>query len=257
MKNKKIASYIIKCVTVAVCILIWIAIWQLVASVINKTAFFSGVPETLSALFVLLGKGAFWKTVFQSILRIIIGFVIGVFVGTVLAFICNYCPPINTFISLGMSVIKATPVASVIMIIWIFIGSASVPSVIALLMVAPIIWQNLTDGYKALSKELEEATRVFEFSRIKKFKHLVFPTLLHYFIPALLTSVSLAWKSGIAAEIIAGTRNSIGYYIKSNKSTFDSDYMLAWTLVVIIISLVFENLIKFLMRRFKANEPHS
>ena len=110
------------------------------------------------------------------------------------------------------------------------------------------------DGFKALDKRLIEVTNVFEISGIKRFKLLVFPTLIRYFVPAVLTSVGLAWKSGIAAEIITVAKNSIGYEIKTNKDYFNSDYMLAWTLVVVIISVIFENGIRFLVRRFNSDE---
>ena len=86
---------------------------------------------------------------------------------------------------------------------------------------------------------------------------MIFPTLIRYFVPALLTSVGLAWKSGIAAEIITVAKNSIGYEIKTHKDFFESDYMLAWTLVVVIVSVIFENSIRFLVRRFKSYEPNN
>lgn len=257
MKNKKLRAILIRIGITLISVLVWLAVWQTIAAIINKEAFLAGIPKTMSALISMLITLDFWKTLLFSLLRIIYGFIFGVAAGTLLAALCHACPPINTFISLGMSVIKATPVASIIMIIWIFVGSDSVPSVIALLMVTPIIWQNLTDGFKSINKDLTEVADAFELSHAKRFKLIILPSLLNYFVPALLTSISLAWKSGIAAEIIAGTRDSIGEYIKSNKNTFDSDYMLAWTLVVILISLAFEQLIKFLSRRYKANAPHT
>ena len=161
---------------------------------------------------------------------------------------------LSNFFAIGFSVIRSTPVASVIMILWIFIGSVRVASAIALLMVAPIIWQNLMDGYATIDKQLSEVADIFEISGFKRFKLLVFPALIRYFVPALLTSAGLAWKSGIAAEIITIAKNSIGYEIKTHKDFFESDYMLAWTLVVIIISVIFENGIRFLVRRFKSYE---
>ena len=243
-----------KVLVVSISVIAWLLIWELGASVVNNVVFFSGVAETFKALASLVVTSSFWKTVFFSMMRIAFGFVLGVVIGVLLAFICAKSDILCTFFSLGISVIKATPVASIIMILWIFIGGAGVASAIALFMVAPIIWQNLMDGFKALDKRLIEVTNVFEISGIKRFKLLVFPTLIRYFVPAVLTSVGLAWKSGIAAEIITVAKNSIGYEIKTNKDYFNSDYMLAWTLVVVIISVIFENGIRFLIRRFNSNE---
>ena len=66
-----------------------------------------------------------------------------------------------------------------------------------------------------------------------------------------MTSVGLAWKSGIAAEIISYTKNSIGENIYDAKTYFEGDLLLSWTLVVIIISLIFEFAVKKISRRFE------
>ena len=243
-----------KVLVVSLSIVAWLLIWELGASVVNNVAFFAGVGATLKALLSLVMTASFWRTVFFSILRIAAGFCLGVVIGVLLAFICSKSSILYNFFSLGISVIKSTPVASIIMILWIFIGSTRVASAIALFMVAPIIWQNLMDGFKSVDKGLAEVADVFDVRGFKRFKLLVFPALIRYFVPAALTSVGLAWKSGIAAEIITVAKNSIGYEIKSHKDFFESEYMLAWTLVVIIISVVFENGIRFLVGRFNSNE---
>ena len=243
-----------KVIFTVVSIVAWLLIWELGVSVVNNVAFFAGVGATLKALVSLLATVSFWKTVFFSMLRIAFGFFMGVIIGILLAFICAKSTFLHHFFSLGISVIKSTPVASIIMILWIFIGGEKVASAIALFMVAPIIWQNLTDGFKAIDSGLTEVADVFGLSGIKRFRLLVFPTLLRYFVAAALTAVGLAWKSGIAAEIITVAKNSIGYEIKNHKDYFESDYMLAWTLVVITISVIFENGIRFLVRRFNGYE---
>ena len=243
-----------KVLIVSLSIVAWLLIWELGASIVNNSAFLVGVVDTVKALGTLVVTASFWKTVFFSMLRIVLGFSLGVVIGVLLAFICHKSSVLRNFFSLGFSVIKSTPVASIIMILWICIGSAKVASAIAIFMVAPIIWQNLLDGFNAVDKGLIEVADVFEITGFKRFKLLVFPTLIRYFVPAALTSVGLAWKSGIAAEIITVAKNSIGFEIKNHKDFFESDYMLAWTLVVVIISVVFENGIRFLVRRFNGYE---
>jgi NitT/TauT family transport system permease protein len=155
-----------------------------------------------------------------------------------------------------MTLVKSTPVASIIMVLWVIIGSANLPSVLGFLMVAPIIWQNLTDGFSSIDKDLSEFCDVFEFSRKKRFKILIYPTLLKYFIPAALTSIGLAWKSGIAAEILTYTKNSIGKNISDAKAYFEGTDLLAWTVTVITISLAFEFLISRVARRVR-NATHT
>ena len=150
-----------------------------------------------------------------------------------------------------MTVIKSTPVASFIMILWVMIGSASLPSVIGLLMVMPIVWQNLMNAFDAIDGKLYEVAEIFGLSKKARFRFLIFPTLMQYFIPAVLTSIGLAWKSGIAAEILTYTKNSIGRNILDAKNYFEGADLLAWTATVIAISLLFEFIISRLARRYR------
>ena len=185
--------------------------------------------------------------------RIFIGLVSGVALGVILAVISYRVLFLRAFISTIMGIIKATPVASIIIIIWILVGSINVPSAIAILMVCPIIWQATVEGLSSRRKDMDEVADIFNLSFRKRAKYIIIPRVIKNFMPALLTSVGLAWKSGIAAEIISVTKDSIGYYIKTNKDTFDAEYMFAWTGTVVIISLLFEFVIKYISRRVRRN----
>lgn len=241
-----------KYIIAALSIIAWLIIWEIGARIIDNRAFFSGAIDTFKAWCTLIIELEFWKTVLFTIFRIFIGFVSGVVIGSLIAFFTIKFKALYSFFAIGMGVIKSTPVASIIMIVWLFAGSSSVPSIISIFMVAPIVWQNLVDGYNSISIELDEVATVFEISGARRFKIVVLPAMLRFFVPATLTSVGLAWKAGVAAEIIAVAKKSIGYYIKINKDYFESDKMLAWTLTVIIISLLFEYGIKYLIKRYEA-----
>ena len=257
--NKKLTinkSILFKIIVIFSSVFLWLAIWEAASYFFGKTFLFPGAIETFITLTKLALKLDFWKTIFFSILRIFSGLILGIIFGIIAVILCKFIPVLNTFISIGMTVIKSTPVAAVIIILWMFINSSVLPIVIALLMVCPLIWQNLTDGFNSIDKDLIEVTQIYNFSKIKKFKYLIFPSLLKYFIPAVLTSVGLAWKSGIAAEIISYANLSIGKYIYDAKWAFEGNIMLAWTLTVVIISLVFELAIKSILRRLMKKYGH-
>lgn len=230
----------------------WLALWELFAALLDLEFIFPGAIQTIKTLLSLSVTADFWKIIFLSMLRILLGLALGIVLGVLLALIYQLAPVLRSFINIGMTVIKSTPVASIILVLWIVVndGSQRLPMLIALLMVMPIIWQNICDGFSAIDKNLSEVCDVFEFSLNKRIKLLIFPTLLRYFIPALLSSIGLAWKSGIAAEIISYTKNSIGKNILDSKNLFDGDIMLAWTLTVVILSLILEYSVRALVRRW-------
>ena len=150
-----------------------------------------------------------------------------------------------------MTVIKATPVASFIVLLLIWIGSPKVPSVITFLIVLPVIWTNLDEGLQRQDEKLLQVAQIYGFSTFKKLKLLTVPSIKPYFISACRTSLGLAWKAGIAAEIIAMPRGSIGTSIGKAKQYLNTEEMFAWTLTVIVLSLLLELLAVKLLNRWE------
>ncbi len=234
-------------------IVFWVAVWECVARIINLPLILPTATEVISSLAHLIITLSFWKILLLSFLRIIIGFAIGVLIAIALAVLCKSSKPAMRLFSPVMTVIRATPVASFIMVLWLIIGSNLVPSTITSLMVIPVIWQNLINGFSAIDKNLSEVCDVFEVSGFKRFKFLIVPTLIRFLVPGIITSAGLAWKAGIAAEIIAYTANSIGREIFNSKNYLESAEMLAWTLVVVILSLIFEFVITLCGKKVSKN----
>lgn len=234
----------------------WVLVWQIAAVALNKPYLIPTVSATLSALWDILISGKLFKAVVFTLLRVLLGLSLGVGMGVLLAFLTNRFRFLYAVVSPIISIIKSTPVASFIVILWVLFDGGTLAVFVAFLMVMPIIWQNLTDGFSAVDKELSELCDVFEFSYSKRLELLILPTLASYFFPALVTSVGLAWKSEIAAEIIAYTKSSIGAMINDAKYFLETPKVFALTIVVVIMSLLLEGLTKNLMRRYK-HEPRN
>ena len=230
-------------------ILFWLGVWELSALLFSNKFLLPNIRDTISALFEIMKSADFYVSVFLTLLRVALGLILGILAGVILAILSNFIKPVRAVIAPIISVIKSTPVASFIIILWIIMSGDVLSVFIAFLMVMPIVWQNMMDGFDAIDKELLEVCDIFEVSFIQKLRILILPTLFKYFIPAVITSVGLGWKSEIAAEIIAYTENSIGHAINDSKMNFDTASVFAWTLVVIILSIIFEKIAKMLLKR--------
>lgn len=218
---------------------------------VDHDYFLPDVFVTFGTLFGLLGTAGFWLTSLLTLLRVLTGLVLGTLIGILLAFLSHELSFVYDLLSPIISVIKSTPVATFIVILWIMLSGDALAILIAVLMVMPIVWQNLIDGFRSIDKDLLEVAYVFEFSYGKKLRLIILPTLLKYLVPALVTATGLAWKSEIAAEIIAYTRNSIGQQINDAKYLLDTPLVFAWTIIIILFSIALERLAKYLLERFK------
>jgi NitT/TauT family transport system permease protein len=227
-------------------IIFWLAVWEIISHALDADFIFPSVFETTKTLIDLLATTVFWKSLLHSLVRVLLGFFIGLSVGCILAPLAHRFELCRTLIAPLMSIVKSTPVASFIMVLWFFIGSAPVPVVIGGLMVAPLCYHNLLNALKEQSAELSDVCTVFNVRGYRKFRYLYFPKILDFLIPAAVSGVGLCWKASIAAEIIAYTQNSLGRQIYLSKAFLEGTELFAYTITVILMSLIFEKLMYFL-----------
>ena len=116
-------------------------------------------------------------------------------------------------------------------------------------MVAPIIWENMSAGLSGLSTELHEMAVVYKLSRHREFIKITMPQLTPHIYSGCQSSLGLAWKSGIAAEVISYPKIAIGKSMNDAKTLLETSEVLAWTVVVVALSLVFELLFKLAFGR--------
>ena len=240
-----------RAIAILIPLVFWLLVWELLSLVANADFILPSPLHTLSVLLSLFGKSSFYKAVFASLLRVLLGFAIGALMGAALALAAHASSLLSTLIAPIMTVIKATPVASFIMVLWCFIGSSPVPTVIGALMVAPLIYHSLIKALQVKNTELDEVCRVYKIQGIRKFRFLYFPTILEFLIPAAVSAMGLCWKASIAAEIIAYTKNSIGREIYLSKAFLEGATLFAYTTVVILLSLVFEKLMHYIGEKVK------
>ena len=74
------------------------------------------------------------------------------------------------------------------------------------------------------------------------------PSILSYLLPAVITSVGLAWKAEVAAEIM--TNSNMGKLIYNFKTvSYDTASIFAWTVIIVALSMIFEGLTKRFLGR--------
>lgn len=233
-----------KALKITLITLFWLVIWW-VLSLIVGTSLLLPSPITVAVhLFDLFKTSYFWLSLLMSLLRVIIGIILGIIFGFALALLCYRIKLIYDVLNPLMTVIKATPVASFIILVVLFMGKNTVPSFISILMVLPVVWTNVYEGLKNINPELKEVCNVYKFSYKKRLRALYIPSILPYFTSSILSSIGLGWKAGIAAEILYPPLKSIGKAIVDSKQFLLTEDLFAWTFVVILLSLTFEALIK-------------
>ena len=148
-----------------------------------------------------------------------------------------------------MSVIKSTPVASFIILCLIAMSSKNLSVFISFLMVLPIVYTNVLQGLLATDRKLMEMAGVFKMSWFTQLLYIYLPQVKPYLISACSLSLGIAWKSGVAAEVIGIPDGSIGERLYQAKVYLNSPELFAWTVVVIAVSIAFEKIFMLLLRQ--------
>lgn len=218
----------------------WIGVWAFASWRVGKPLLLPSPAAVAARLWELMQTAEFYRTALNSLWNIVTGILIAVLGGSLLAVLTSRIKLLREVLLPIMTVIKATPVASFIILALIWIGAARVPTFITVLIVLPVVWTNLDEGFARIDPQLSEVARVYQMPFFKRLRILILPSLKPYFLAACRTSLGLAWKAGIAAEIIAMPRAHIGTMIGEGKLYLMTEDMFAWTLTVILLSLVIE-----------------
>lgn len=238
-----------KIIRILLAAIFWIAAWQAIAMSVGKELLLPGPMIAARALAAAIRDTAFWGIVLRSLLRVFLGFAAGVLLGAVLAVLSCCSKLCDTIVAPAIQMIRAVPVASFIILAQLWLHSTILPAVIAGMIVLPVVWSNLCTGIRQTDAQLLEVAKVFRFGAWGTLRQVYLPSVAPYFQAACLTSLGLAWKSGIAAEVLGQPKLAIGTQLYYAKVYFETPELFAWTVVVIVLSLLVESAMTRVLKR--------
>jgi len=225
----------------------WIAVWQLLYLYIGNMYILPSPLSVGATAAELAASGEFWLTVATSFVNIFKGFLLAHLTGILLAVVTAKSKVVDAVFAPIMAIVKATPIASFIILLLVMLGKDAVPETAAFLIVVPTVWENMLSGIKSLDKKLWEVTKIYNFSLKKKIKFFYIPSIMPFFVPAFKATLGMAWKAGIAAEVICNIANTIGGKIYDTKVYLEIPELFAWTAVTVIVSIILEKLLMLLI----------
>lgn len=222
---------------------IWLLLWQIASLIIGQELFLVSPVKVALTLGSLVATPEFWQSIFISFSRIMLGFILAFTVGTVLAVLTAKLEWLHDFIAPLLNVIKATPVASFIILALVWINSKNLSVFISFLMVLPVIYTNIRQGIKSIDRNLIEVGEVFALSKKKMLRYLYLPSMVPYIASACTVGIGLCWKSGISAEVIGLPNNTMGMHLYNAKVYLNTPDLFAWTVAIILLSVAMEKIL--------------
>lgn len=246
MSAKKLLK---KSLAAAAVALFWLALWEVASVAVASPVLLPSPIATIGTLFSLAREKEFFLSLLMSILRILGGFAAGVIIGTLTGCLTYRFKALSFLLKPLDAVIKATPVASFIILALVWFKKGTIPSFTSFLIVTPVVWSGIRSALESVGRDLIECAGVFDLTPVQKVKYLYLPSVRIKYFSSLETSLGLAWKAGVAAEVLCTPKLSIGRELYNSKVYLETEKLFAWTFCVIIISLLLELLIKRLLSK--------
>lgn len=245
-----------KILRVVIPLAFWLGVWQLGAVFMDwrtggyGSLLLPGPGEVAGRLIALAAEPAFWQAAGMSLVRIFAGFALGAVIGTAAAVATAAFVPADWVLTPAVKVVRAVPVASFIVLVLLWAPTTGVvPAIVSALMVLPVLWGNVGKGISQTDHKLLELARAYRFGRGKTLRLVYIPSVLPYFASGCATALGLAWKAGVAAEVLCLPKLAIGTRLYRAKITMETPDLFAWTVTVVVLSFVLERAVGALLRR--------
>ena len=226
----------------AAAVVFWLAVWQLAAAAIGQEVFLVSPLQAAGTLVQLLPQLDFWQRVGFSAGHILLGFLLGAVCSVVCSVAAERWVWVDALLSPVIRLVKATPVASFIILALVWVSGKSLSILISFLMVLPVLYGAVRTGIESADPQLLEMARVFRLPLARRVKAIWLPAVLPAFRQGCSVALGICWKSGVAAEVIGLPDGSIGDALYRAKITLSTGELFAWTFVIILLSAAFEKL---------------
>ena len=226
----------------------WLAAWMLVAALVAQPLILPGPGAVVAALLRLVCDGGTWAILAGSGARILGGLALAAVCGGVLAGVSSRSRAFARLVAPALSFVKATPVACVVVLLLIWLGSARVSIAAVFLMALPGVYFSLAEGLAQVNGSLEEMFRLHGVRGWRLFCANTWREVLPFVLSCARAVIGMGWKAGVAAELIGMAVGTVGERIYQAKLLIETADLLAWTVLVVAASWACERVLVWLLQ---------
>lgn len=230
-------------------VIAWLVIWQVAAWALGNGLLLPGPIDVALRLVEDAATTMFWQRVAFTILRIGGGVVAGWITGALAAVAATRSARARELIEVPMMLARSVPVASFTVLALIWLSARNLSVFVVALVVTPIVYENIASALDARNTELAEMARVFRIRPWRRFRLVDLPQLRPSLRATCRLTLGMAWKAGVAAEVIGIPMGSLGEAIYQTKVHFDTAGLFSWTIAVVVCSIACELFATFILEK--------
>ena len=118
----------------------------------------------------------------------------------------------------------------------------------------PLFFNSFMDAMDEEAEEIRQVSVLYRDTWFNEIRYHDLPLLKYVIVSACRTAVAFGFKVGIMAEIIGSVRNGAGRQMRAAYINLDTASVLAWTVLIILISSLSDVLFDRISRTMRLKE---
>lgn len=196
-----------------------------------------------------VSRGVFWKDVASSLKACGIGFGLGFLLGVPVAFLMAWYRPIRFIVEPWIQFVRNIPPLAYVPLVVLAVGIGTKAQV-TVICIATFLTICITvfQGVINVDETLIKAARVLNANDIVLFTRVIFPATTPFIITSIRLGISVALTTLVAAET-TGASFGLGMRVQALNSSFETEPMMLYIIVIGVIGMLAEKILKFFERR--------
>lgn len=231
-------------------ILFLLIAWKIVSLYSGSEQIMPSPEAVFGQTFRIFGEAEFLKSLSITLLRGLAGFFISVLLAALIGFPAGLHTEFFWFINPLLVSIRSTPVVALILLAIIWFGNEMVPVFIAILTMFPIMCLNIIEGLRQIDRDLVNMGLSYKISRRRIITGIYIPSILPFLTGGISSAMGFGWRAIIIGEVLSQPAYGIGTRMQEARSFLLVSELIAWTLVAIMVSFLFEMLIRQVEKQY-------
>jgi len=224
-------------------------LWKAVSLFVASELIVPAPEKTFRVMLGFFTSETFVPAIYFTILRGTAGFLISLVLGIITGTLAGLNRTFAAVIKPVLVTIRSTPVISIILVALIWFTTDLVPVFIGFLIMYPIISTNVTEGIRSMDPGLVEMAKTYRVRPLRILSEVYIPAITPFITGGISNAVGIGWKAIIASEVLSQPRFAIGTQMHNAQSYLLVTELIAWTVVAVTVSYIFETFIRFFEKR--------
>ena len=250
-KNGKLQGVLRTIGEYALSVGVFIAIWWIYVAVKHVPAYIlPSPPKVWNSLEKMFVKGTVYPHLWTTTYEVILGFMIGAFLGIVLGYIFIKVDALKTMLMPYLIFLQTAPKIALVplFVIWFGIGLVSKVVLIISMVLFPVL-SGMMLGLESIPPDVRNLMKILKASKWQIFSQVE----MQYSLPALFASMKVGIVQAVIGAIVAewmSGKQGLGYILTYASSTYDTPMLLAGIIVTIILGIATYQVISVLEDKF-------